>query len=211
MEKGKFIVFEGIDGSGKSTQLKHLGSRLKKKNIIVHETAEPTDNAIGSLVRKILKGQIACAEPALAALFAADRLQHLLDPAEGLIRMVGEGVTVICDRYYFSSYAYHGVRSLMDWVIEINRLSAEMLRPDLNLFIDVPVETALKRMSLSRERSELYEAEANLSAVRQKYFEAFERLKHREAVAVIDGSDPEEVVAEAVWQAVRPLFEEGTS
>lgn len=207
MQKGKFIVFEGIDGSGKSTQLKLLCARLRKKMINVYETAEPTGSPIGLLVRRILKGQIKCVDPAVAALFAADRIQHLMEQPNGLIRQVEAGVTVICDRYYFSSYAYHSISAPMDWVISANTLSAQMMKPDLNLFIDAPVDLCLKRISAAREQSEIYEGKANLTWVREKYFEAFARLRHTEKICVIDGCAPAEEVAERVWQAVRLLFE----
>ncbi len=207
MDKGRFIVFEGIDGSGKSTQLKLLGKRLRERKLKVHETAEPTDQPIGALVRRILRGELQCVDPALAALFAADRIQHLADPNTGLLKLIKEGVHVICDRYYFSSYAYHSVHAPMEWIIQANSLSAQMLKPDLNLFLDVPVEVCLQRLSASRDNLELYEAEANLAAVREKYFEAFSRLKQNEAVQIIDGRGSPEEVAEAVWQAVGHLFE----
>jgi dTMP kinase len=207
MQKGRFIVFEGIDGSGKSTQLRLLGARLRENNLKVYETAEPTDNPIGSMVRRILRGELTCAEPAIAALFAADRIDHLLNRSNGLIEMIRAGTHVICDRYYLSSYAYHSVHAPMDWVIATNSLSAEMLKPDLNIFIDVPVELCLQRMNAVRDNLELYEAEANLKAVREKYFEAFERLRQREIIQIIDGSAPVEVVAELVWQATCHLFE----
>ncbi len=206
LPKGKFIVFEGIDGSGKSTQLRLLGARLRENNLVVHETAEPTDSPIGSLLRQILRGRLECAEPAIAALFAADRIDHLLTRPNGLIELIAAGTHVICDRYYFSSYAYHSVHAPMDWVIGTNTLSAEMLKPDLNLFIDVPVELCLQRMNAGRDNLELYEAEANLTAVREKYFEAFERLRHQETIKIIDGSTPAEEVSELVWLAVRHLF-----
>jgi len=207
MKKGIFIAFEGIDGSGKSTQLKLLGAQLRNNKLKVHETAEPTSNPVGLLIRQILRGHIQCAEPAIAALFAADRLSHLLDQPGALIRLTETGVNVICDRYYFSSYAYHSVNLPMEWVISVNDLSAKMMKPDLNLFIDVPVDICLNRMSAARVAPELYEAENNLKRVRDKYFEAFDRLRHTENVRIIDGNRPAEEVADAVWQAVRLLFE----
>ena len=135
-----------------------LGKRLRERNFKVHETAEPTDQPIGALVRRILRGELQCVDPALAALFAADRIQHLADPGTGLLKLINKGIHVICDRYYFSSYAYHSVHAPMDWIIQANALSAQMLKPDLNLFLDVPVMVCLQRLSASRDNLELYEA-----------------------------------------------------
>ena len=142
----------------------------------------------------------------IAGLFAADRLDHLLNGRDGLLRQVEDGVTVVTDRYYFSSYAYHSVDVDMGWVIDGNRLSAELLRPDATIFLDVPVRLAMDRIGQNRSHTELFEKEDRLTAVRAKYLEAFARLEGVERVTVIDADADVDTVAERVWAAVSHLF-----
>lgn len=200
--RGKLIAFEGIDGSGKSTQLKLLADRLRERGIRCFETREPTDSFIGVLLRQILTGQISAHSKVVASLFLADRAEHLLNEKDGLCRKIDEGITVLTDRYYFSSYAYHGVDMNMEWVIQANSIHSELLRPAVTVFLDISPETAMDRISKNRTHTELYEKEERLRRVREKYFEAFERLKEEENVAVIDAFGTAEEVAERVWQAV---------
>ena len=116
-QKGNFIAFEGIDGSGKSTQIGLLAERLKKEGVCCYTTMEPTNAPVGSLVRQVMTGRIRMDNKAIAALFAADRLDHLLNEVDGIASKIEEGTTVLTDRYYFSSYAYHSVDVPMEWVI----------------------------------------------------------------------------------------------
>lgn len=201
-KKGYFFAFEGIDGSGKSTQIKLLTEKLRARGLPCYETREPTDSPIGSLVHQIMTGRMHADGRVISALFAADRLDHLLNDTNGLCREIDRGITVVTDRYYFSSYAYNGVDMDMDWVIESNRISAETLRPTLNIFLDIPVELALERIAKNRLHTELFEKEERLHATRSKYLEAFEKLKNTERVAVIDADAPVDVVAQRVWDAV---------
>ena len=119
-QKGNFIAFEGIDGSGKSTQIGLLAERLKKEGVCCYTTMEPTNAPVGSLVRQVMTGRIRMDNKAIAALFAADRLDHLLNEVDGIASKIEEGTTVLTDRYYFSSYAYHSVDVPMEWVIRAN-------------------------------------------------------------------------------------------
>lgn len=206
MEKGKFIALEGIDGSGKSSQIGRLVKRLEGLGIPCRETREPTGGPVGSLIRQIFTGRVTADNRVIAALYAADRIDHLVNEVDGLCAAIDSGITVVSDRYYFSSYAYHSVDVDMDWVIDSNRLSAELLRPDATIFLDVPVRRALERIGQNRSHTELFEKEDRLTATREKYLEAFERLRDRETVAVIDAGGDVETVAERVWAAVSHLF-----
>ena len=206
MERGKFIALEGIDGSGKSTQLVRLAERLRSRGVACHATREPTGRPVGTLIRQALTGQVPLDPRVIAALYAADRIDHLVNGEDGLLSLVERGITVVTDRYYFSSYAYHSVDMDMDWVIGANSVSAELLRPTLTVFLDVPVERAMERIRRGRDHVELFEKEDRLRKTRALYFEAFEHLKEAEAVAVVDGSGPEDQVAERVWAAVSPYF-----
>ena len=206
MEKGKFIALEGIDGSGKSSQIQPLVRRLEGLGVRCRADREPTGGPVGSLIRQIFTGRVSADNRVIAALYAADRIDHLVNEVDGLCAAVDQGITVVSDRYYFSSYAYHSVDVDMDWVIGANSLSAGLLRPTLTVFLDVPVETALDRIRKNRFVEEIFDQEDRLRKTRELYFEAFERLRDVERVAVVDGSGTEEEVGERIWAVVRPYF-----
>ena len=202
MKQNLFIALEGIDGSGKSTQVKLLAEKLERAGHKVYATFEPTDGTIGTMVRSILKGEVKADNRTIAALFLADRLDHLLNETNGLVKKLAEGYTVITDRYYFSSYAYHGTHMDIDWVIETNKMCAQILRPDINIFIDVPPEVSMERINANRGTTELYETLDNLRNVKAKYLEAFEKLKNEEQIVTIDGNRSFEAIADDIEQTV---------
>ena len=117
MEKGKFIALEGIDGSGKSSQIGRLVQRIEGLGLRCRADREPTGGPVGSLIRQIFTGRVSADNRVIAALYAADRLDHLVNEVDGLCAAIDQGITVVSDRYYFSSYAYHSVDIDMDWVI----------------------------------------------------------------------------------------------
>ena len=208
ISRGRFIAFEGIDGSGKSTQIELLSNKLKEKGIYCYTTMEPTDSPIGSLIHQIMTGRIKTDNKVIAGLFVADRLDHLLNNVNGIVTKIQEGTTVITDRYYFSSYAYHSVDMPMDWVIQANAQSKEILQPTVTIFVDVNPDTAIERIAKNRFHQELFEKKSRLVKVREKYFEAFEKLQDTENVVVIDGNRPPEEIAEDIWREVSQYFEE---
>lgn len=189
-----FIALEGIDGSGKSTQLTMLKEYLENRGRRVYLTREPSDLNIGRMIRRYLTGEQSTDNRVIAALFVADRLEHILDENEGLLRMKERGFDIVSDRYYFSSYAYQSVDMPMDWIINANSAAAELLKPDAVIFIDISPEAAMERINANREGTELFETAERLTETRNKYFEAFEKLKDSENVMIVDGSGtPEEV------------------
>lgn len=202
MKKNLFIAFEGLDGSGKSTQVKLLADRLKEQDTKVYTTSEPTTSRIGMIIKDIFKHKMEADHQTIAALYVADRLDHLLNKTDGIIKKLSEGYTVICDRYYFSSYAYQGTHMDMNWVIDANSLSADLLRPDLNIYIDISPEISMQRINKGRTSMELYESAENLYNVRKKYFEAFEKLGEKEKIFIIDGNRSDDLVAKDIWQEV---------
>src|ERR1051325_10206672 len=159
--KNLFIAFEGIDGSGKSTQVKLLSYNLKNAGHKVYLTCEPTDGPIGKMIRDIFSHKMEADHKTIAALFVADRLDHLLNKESGILKKLDEGFTVITDRYYLSSLAYQGTHVPMKWVIEANALSTQLLKPDLNIYIDVTPEVGMERLTSDREIIELYETKEN--------------------------------------------------
>ncbi|HMR88096.1 MAG TPA: dTMP kinase [Saprospiraceae bacterium] len=192
-----FIALEGIDGSGKSTQSKRLAENLTAMGHKVYTTFEPTDSRIGVMIRDIFSHRMEGDHRVIAALFVADRLNHLLNSQDGILKKLNEGYTVITDRYYFSSYAYHSAHMDMGWVIKANALSAELLRPDLNIYIDITPEVSMERINKGRTSVEMYETLENLTVVSQKYQQAFELLSDVEKIVKIDGDRfPDEIAAD---------------
>ena len=204
--RGKFIVFEGIDGSGKSTQVQLLAEKFRKENMDCYVTMEPTDSPIGSLIHQIMTGRVTADPKVIAALFVADRLDHLLNEVNGVYHKIEEGTTVLMDRYYFSSYAYQSVDVPMEWIIQANQQSSDILRPDINIFIDIEPDAALARIQKNRFHKELFEEKSRLVQVRQKYLEAFEYLGDFEKVISIDGNRSRDEVAADVWDIVTDSF-----
>lgn len=207
--KGRFFVLEGIDGSGKSTQLMLLAKRLREEGVPCLTTREPTDGPMGKLLRQVLTGQVECDSRVVAPLFAADRLDHILHRENGLLRAVEDGAVVLCDRYYFSSYAYQGVDFPLEWVIELNQPCAQLLRPTATLFLDVDPEPALERIAQNRTRTELFETRERLTQAREQYFRAFEAQKEAERVIVIPGDREIDAIAEDIWNTVSTLLPSG--
>ena len=204
--RGRFFALEGIDGSGKSTQLPLLARRLEALGRPCVQTREPTGGPMGTLLRQVLTGQVDCDSRVVAPLFVADRLDHLLRKGDGLLALVEGGTDVLCDRYYFSSYAYQSVDLPLEWVIGANRPCADLLRPDATLFLDVDPELALERIARGREHTELFETRERLTRTREQYFRAFEAEKDRERIIILPGDLPPEELSRAIWDRVAPLL-----
>ena len=160
---------------------------------------------VGTLIRQFLSGRMKADNRVIASLFAADRLDHLLNEVNGIKAKIEDGIAVVTYRYYFSSYAYHSVDVPMDWVITLNEQSSQILRPDLTVFIDVAPDVALERIAKNRFHQELFETKSRLVKVRENYMRAFERLGDVEKVAVVDGNQGQEAVAEEIWRIVKGL------
>lgn len=207
MEKlGLFFALEGIDGSGKSTQLRLLKEHLEQAGRPCLATREPTGGPMGRLLRQVLTGQIRCDSRVVAPLFVADRLDHLLNEETGICGALEKGISVLTDRYYFSSYAYQSVDLPLEWVIEANRPCADILRPTATIFIDLSPELALERIARNRESTELFETKERLTRTREQYFRAFEALKDEERVIVLPGDKGVEELSRDIFEAVRPFL-----
>ena len=204
--RGRFFALEGIDGSGKSTQLPLLARRLEALGRPCVQTREPTGGPMGTLLRQVLTGQVDCDSRVVAPLFVADRLDHLLRKGDGLLALVEGGTDVLCDRYYFSSYAYQSVDLPLEWVIGANRPCADLLRPDATLFLDVAPELALERIARGRDHTELFETRERLTRTREQYFRAFEAEKDQERILILPGDLPPEELSRAIWARVAPLL-----
>ena len=209
MQRGKFFVIEGVDGSGKSTQMEILSNKLSAVNLKYHLTTEPTDGPIGVLIRKILRKEIVVSESALAGLFLADRLDHLENEENGLTKIISRGTHVITDRYYWSSYAYHSLHLPMEWVIAINAKCAEILKPNITFYLDLTAEESIKRIKQSRATTELFEEKRILENVRNNYLKSIELLGDKENVVVVNTNEnksPEEVF-EKIWVHISKMLD----
>ena len=200
--RGKFIVFEGTDGSGKSTQLKLLVKYLEAKGVNAFLTREPTDSPFGAILRSCLTGRIDTDEYTIAAMFAADRLDHIQNPVNGILKKLDEGVNVFCDRYYLSSFAYNGGFVPLDWVVALNETARKLLKPDLTVFIDLDAEDAMKRVA-RRGETERYETVERQKQIRKNFYDLFERFPDERVVIVKSREDKNETQS-----AVRAAVEE---
>lgn len=204
--EGRFIAFEGIDGCGKGTQMELLRRRMTEEALPFVMTREPSDSPIGALLHQIMIGRIRTTPEAIAALFVADRLDHLENPVNGILPALDKGLHVISDRYYFSSFAYQSVDLPMEWIISAHEIVRKKLRPAATVFLDVDPEVTMGRIGERAGTRELFENKERLLRTRERYFEAFARLKEEETVLVIDGMRDREVIAEEIWERLRPLF-----
>ncbi len=204
--KPLFIALEGIDGSGKSTQTKLLAKQLNNLGHKVHTTFEPTDSDIGKMIREIFAGKREGDQKVIAALFGADRLHHILAEKDGMLALRQDGYSIVTDRYYLSSYAYHGAHVDMDWVMDINAQAVMLLKPDIHIYIDISPKVSMERISRSRETVEMYETLENLRLVYDKYEEAFAKVGKSEHIRRINGDRSEEEIAADIWREVQKLF-----
>lgn len=202
---GKFIVFEGLDGSGKGTQIRLLEKRLVADGRSVVLTAEPTESTLGGIIRDALAGDPARSPSELASLFVSDRIRHCQDPKKGIKAMLDAGKDVICDRYYFSSFAYQGIDTDLDWVMKMNLDCPETLTPDVCIFLDVDPDVCMKRIDSSRAFTEIYEKASTLTRIRSRFFEVFSRLKEKENIKIVDAARAPEEIAGDIYDIVNDL------
>lgn len=203
---GRFIVFEGIDGAGTTTQSERYAAFLRRERRVVHVTHQPSDGPIGSLLRLGLGGrlQLGASNQAqcMALLFAADRLDHVAHQIEPHLR---DGAVVICDRYDLSSIAYQTAtartadrEAFEVWVRELNRYAP---RPDATVVLDVTPEEAERRRHERLGALELYE-ETDLQRELAALYTRAESLVPGDRVIRVDGNRPLDEVSVAVQEAL---------
>jgi len=193
--KGAFIVIEGLDGSGKTTQAKLLAAKLKK-TYNAQYTQEPSRGKIGKFIRnRILYAEERPSTAVEALLFAADRIEHIQNE---VMPALAAGRLVISDRYVFSSLAYQGSAGLaLEWIQNINQ---HALKPDLGLFVDVHPAVVLKRL---RRRKSVME---NLET-QQKVREVYLKYVKKGDLKQIDGDKSKQAVAQDVLAVVTNFLE----
>ncbi|HLD41799.1 MAG TPA: dTMP kinase [archaeon] len=195
---GKFIVLEGPDGSGKSTQIQMLADFFKSKNIQFVLTKNPTNGGIGTILREYyLKNNTHHLADAL--LFAADRAEQV----ETIIKpSLGQGKLVISDRYYHSNLVYQSAQGLnFNWLKQINK---NFPKPDLTIVLDIDPAAALKRIDSERTQKEKFETLEFLKKIQKKYLQLPKKLK--ENIIVLDGNRTKEEVHANVFREVNKLI-----
>ena len=205
-ERGLFIVIEGVDGSGKTTQSELLSAYLRGLGRKVHHTAEPTATGLGGMVRDGLGAEHPRTSDELAAMFLADRVAHNVSPKSG-IRQYVEGGTDVCDRYYYSSIAYQGVDGSLEWVADMNLNCPSIMKPDICIFIDLDPEKCLEHIRAGRSHFEIYEENAAvISETRRRYGIVFDMLAGRDNIVIVDGARSREEVFADICAAVEKLL-----
>jgi dTMP kinase len=198
---GRFVVLEGGDASGKSTQAAHLAAGLRRRGVEVCETFEPGATGAGAVMRELLlHSREAIAPTTEALLMAADRAQHV---AEQIAPALARGAWVVSDRYLPSSLVYQGiVRGLgVETVVALNRVATGSVEPDLVIVVDVTDAVAQARAGNMQDRLEA-EGDAFHHAVRA----AYRTLAAEYGWVLIDGDGDIDAVAARVWSHVEPLL-----
>ncbi len=166
--KFKFIVFEGIDGSGKSTQCSMLYEFIRSENTPVKLLAEPTSGEYGQKIRKMLKGETPLPVEEQIHLFIEDRMQ---DCELNIKPCLEQGITIVMDRYFYSNAAYQGSAEITPEEIIRRNTDRGFPVPDRVYFIDIPAVEAMKRISLrtGSGKTELFEKQSFLENVRKNF------------------------------------------
>lgn len=202
--RGRLIVFEGIDGSGKTTQIELLESYLLKKGRRVFRTAEPTDSESGKALREVLSGKIKRSPEELALLFTLDRISHNIHSENSISEMLSKGIDVICDRYYYSTIAYQGNETDSQWVKQMNLGCPVIAKPDLCIFLDLPAEESMKRIEAGRTKREIYETRERLEQIRRAFFNAFDHLPE-ENIRIVNALRPKPEIADEIAQLIETI------
>ncbi len=201
-EKGKFIVFEGLDGAGTTTQMKILGEKFSAKGRQVFLTHEPTDNPIGKTVRACLQKKFRTTPSALALLYSSDRDDHLYNPEYGIEHHLNDGDIVISDRYFYSSIAYQGVQCSYEFIRKINSPFPDA---DIIIFVDTPVDECMARIEKRGEEKELFEKEEYLRKVRENYLRAFSELPETVKIITVDGTLSIDGISQQIEEGLKAL------
>ncbi|MFB1482185.1 dTMP kinase [Corallococcus sp. RDP092CA] len=204
---GRFIVLEGLDGAGTTTQTERLASALRAEGRAVVTTREPSDGPVGTMLRQALTGRLGLphgrgplAQETLALLFAADRTDHL---HARVLPALEQGQVVLCDRYVLSSLAYQGASLPMAWVDTVN---AHAVSPDLTLFVGVDPKVAANRRAVRGGPAELFEADEAQRRIAKQYLKAITLRQKRERIVHIDGELSVEAVTDACLKEVRRVL-----
>ena len=205
--RGLFITFEGMDGSGKTTQMRRLAKRLRGRGRTVLETAEPGGTSIGRAIRRILldAANQELSPSAELLLYFASRAQNV---DELILPALERGEVVLADRFTDSSLVYQGCgRGLgAEAVMALDRIACRGLKPDLTVFVDIDVETSLGRAHARNSRADRGETRMDEQSVEfhRKVYEAYQALaaSEPERIKKVDGGASIDEIETAIWKIV---------
>jgi dTMP kinase len=193
---GKLVVIEGLDGSGKSTQIKLLGQKLAKKRVDYYLTREHTrDGPAGKLIERIVSSQEKLNPIALQLLFVVDRLDHL---EREIKPELTKGKLVVCDRYYWTTVAYGSQVADKEWFIEANRYCLE---PDLVIYLEVSPQEAIRRTKTRGEKATIFEEISKINKFSQSYQWLLSRFSDQSVK--INGERQPEIITEDIVKILR--------
>ena len=198
-----FIVFDGMDGTGKTTQMRLLCDRLTSLGMETVLTCEPSTSPDGQALRRALSGKEPANNSRMAALFLLDRIGHNAEIAGWM----AEGKTVISDRYYYASMAYQGQGDDFEWVARMNLDCPHIRKPDGAILLDMNPEDSMARIRAGRTSDELeiYETVAQQEKIRARFARVTEYLKDRDLILTVNAAGTVEEVAERVWAAYETI------
>ena len=207
MNKKLFIVLEGIDSCGKSTQAELLKDYFINQGDRAVISPEPSNGVIGNLIRSTLKKRVFFTEDQqkfdeqMAYLFAADRHDHLYNDIDGVFKLISNGFQVIVPRYYFSSLAYNS--STTEQFNFVSKLNSNFPNPDLLIYLDIPIKTSLERLQ-QRSIKEVYENEAKLTQVKEKYQQILDG--YQDLSLMIDGTKDQQNIYQQIIDFIELKF-----
>ena len=194
-----FIVFEGIDGAGTSTQIKKICEKNPQK---FFQTAEPTSLETGKFLRRMLGGEFSVDEKTNSFLFAADRAEHLYGK-NGIIEQINNGKTVISDRYLFSSLAYQSI-SCGEELPKL--LNSTFPLPEILFFFEIDPEISLKRVDSRNEKKEIYEKIETQKKIALEYEKIINEYENNPSCGMkiirIDATKSIEEISEAISKII---------
>ena len=209
-----FIAVEGIDGSGKDTQISLLVQWFTDINLPVLQTAEPSTGPIGCMIKNIFKNKSKIYDDIvvdanshlfdkhMAILFAADRYDHLYNAETGIILDLNKGTNVVSGRYFMSSYAYHSSNSEdYDFVDSLNK---NYIKPDLLIYLDCPVDIAMERINQRKTPKDSYEYAEKLTLVYNNYAKFL--TNYREPVLKISATLPVDKIHQLIVNSLSELY-----
>lgn len=199
-----FIVFEGIDGSGTTTQIKKLAERFPKEKVFV--SAEPTKNETGLFLRRMLKGEFSVNEKTASFLFAADRCEHLYGK-DGILEQIQNGKIALSDRYLFSSLAYQSVSCGKDFPEHLNSLFP---LPEILFYFKINPEISISRVTERGEKTEIYEKiefQKKTAALYDQVINSYRQTEKSQGMKIItiDAEKPIDEISEIIWSSLKNI------